>query len=126
MYAGKDYASDTEEYYRLKIYMENRLKIARHNEKYAKSQVSYKLAMNEFGDLVSVHSYLGRVLHKKWRSLSLVCCTAMLTLKAEQILKRAPWIILKFRITLPETKMKCIAPYWVTVVVVTHNLQKCC
>nr|AAO60046.1 midgut cysteine proteinase 3 [Rhipicephalus appendiculatus] len=49
---GKEYDSDTEEYYRLKIYMENRLKIARHNEKYAKSQVSYKLAMNEFGDLL--------------------------------------------------------------------------
>ncbi|XP_037578751.1 procathepsin L [Dermacentor silvarum] len=49
---GKDYDSDTEEYYRLKIYMENRMKIARHNEKYAKNQVSYKLAMNEFGDLL--------------------------------------------------------------------------
>uniref|UniRef100_A0A023FWK4 Putative cathepsin l-like cysteine proteinase b n=1 Tax=Amblyomma parvum TaxID=251391 RepID=A0A023FWK4_AMBPA len=49
---GKEYQSETEEYYRMKIYMENRLRIARHNEKYANNEVSYKLAMNEYGDLL--------------------------------------------------------------------------
>lgn len=59
---GKEYQSETEEYYRMKIYMENRLKIARHNAKYANNEVSYKLAMNEFGDLVRrrMHSCLSR------------------------------------------------------------------
>ncbi|CAN7951091.1 unnamed protein product, partial [Ixodes pacificus] len=50
--AGKSYLSETEEVFRLKIYMENRHKIAKHNEKYARGEVSYSLAMNEFGDML--------------------------------------------------------------------------
>lgn len=52
-FAGKSYLSETEEVFRLKIYMENRHKIAKHNEKYARGEVPYSMAMNEFGDMVS-------------------------------------------------------------------------
>lgn len=49
---GKSYLSDTEEMFRLKIYMENRHKIAKHNERFSRGEVSYSMAMNEFGDLL--------------------------------------------------------------------------
>lgn len=41
-----------EELLRFKIFSENSLLIARHNSKYAKGLVSYKLGMNQFGDLL--------------------------------------------------------------------------
>lgn len=41
-----------EELLRFKIFSENSLLIARHNAKYAKGLVSYKLGMNQFGDLL--------------------------------------------------------------------------
>lgn len=49
---GKSYLSDTEEMFRLKIYMENRHKIAKHNERYSRGEVPYSMAMNEFGDML--------------------------------------------------------------------------
>uniref|UniRef100_A0A2R5LIH6 Putative cathepsin l-like cysteine proteinase b n=1 Tax=Ornithodoros turicata TaxID=34597 RepID=A0A2R5LIH6_9ACAR len=49
---GKEYESKTEEHFRKKIFMENSHKVARHNAKFARNEVSYKLAMNEFGDLL--------------------------------------------------------------------------
>ena len=36
----------------MKVYLENRHKIANHNIRHAKGEVSYSLAMNHFGDVV--------------------------------------------------------------------------
>lgn len=40
-----------EEKLRMQIFMENQLKIVKYNKRYGKGEVSYKLAMNKFGDL---------------------------------------------------------------------------
>ncbi|XP_075551626.1 procathepsin L-like [Dermacentor variabilis] len=48
----KSYQSNMEELLRFKIFSENTLLVARHNEKYARGLVSYKLGMNQFGDLL--------------------------------------------------------------------------
>lgn len=37
----------------MKIFMENKHKIAIHNRKYEMKQISYKLEMNKYGDMVS-------------------------------------------------------------------------
>lgn len=50
---GKQYENDVEEKYRMKIYMENKRKVLRHNARHAKGEVKYKLALNHFADLVS-------------------------------------------------------------------------
>lgn len=44
---GKTYENDIEERFRMKIYLENRQRIARHNK-----DGSFKLAMNKYGDLL--------------------------------------------------------------------------
>jgi len=46
---GKRYDNEVEERFRMKIYLENRHRIARHN----KDNVGYTLAMNKYGDLLS-------------------------------------------------------------------------
>ncbi|XP_026689025.1 cathepsin L, partial [Diaphorina citri] len=57
---GKKYESDIEENFRLKIYMENKRRIAQHNAYYESGKVSFKLDMNHFGDMVSpARSYKG-------------------------------------------------------------------
>jgi len=48
----KGYASDTEENFRMKIYMENKAKIERHNAQAHAGLHSYFLKMNHFGDLL--------------------------------------------------------------------------
>ncbi|XP_074111599.1 cathepsin L [Cotesia typhae] len=48
----KQYENDVEEGFRMKIYMDNKHKIAQHNAKYEKGLVSYKLAINKFGDML--------------------------------------------------------------------------
>jgi len=45
---GKSYDNDIEERFRMKIYLENRHRIAKHN----KDAQHYKLAMNKYGDLL--------------------------------------------------------------------------
>lgn len=50
----KEYNSVIEESFRMKIYMENKHKIMKHNQLYEKNEVSYKLGMNEFGDMVNL------------------------------------------------------------------------
>ena len=45
----------------MKVYMENRHKVARHNILFEKGEKSYTLAMNHFGDLV--HHILWIVCH---------------------------------------------------------------
>ena len=48
----KRYNSDTEDNFRLKIYMENKAKIDRHNKKAYSGHHSYFLKMNKYGDLL--------------------------------------------------------------------------
>nr|CAD7263023.1 unnamed protein product [Timema shepardi] len=48
----KQYESATEEKFRLKIFMENRKKIAKHNARFEKGEVTYKVGMNRYGDMV--------------------------------------------------------------------------
>jgi len=48
----KSYNTDTEEKFRLKIFMDNRHKITKHNAKFVKGEVSYDLALNKYGDLL--------------------------------------------------------------------------
>ncbi|XP_046669393.1 procathepsin L-like [Homalodisca vitripennis] len=48
---NKSYSSDTEERFRMKIFMDNKNKIAKHNSRFEKGEVSFKLAMNHYGDM---------------------------------------------------------------------------
>nr|CAD7454114.1 unnamed protein product [Timema tahoe] len=48
----KQYESATEEKFRLKIFMENRNKIAKHNARFEKGEVTYKVGMNKYGDML--------------------------------------------------------------------------
>ena len=45
----KNYESDIEEKFRMKIYMDNKHMIAKHNENYEMKKVSYKMKMNNSG-----------------------------------------------------------------------------
>ena len=47
------YKNDVEERFRMKIFMDNKHKIAKHNGNYEMKKVSYKLKMNKYGDMVS-------------------------------------------------------------------------
>uniref|UniRef100_A0A1B6CPV5 Cathepsin L n=1 Tax=Clastoptera arizonana TaxID=38151 RepID=A0A1B6CPV5_9HEMI len=49
---SKSYDSEMEDKFRLKIFMDNRNKIAKHNAKYEKKLVSYSLKINHFGDML--------------------------------------------------------------------------
>lgn len=49
---AKRYADQSEENFRLKVFMENKHKIANHNKRAANGQKGYTLAMNSFGDLL--------------------------------------------------------------------------
>jgi len=49
---GRNYTDKLEEKFRLKIYMENKIKIARHNQMAHKGHKSYFLKMNHFGDML--------------------------------------------------------------------------
>lgn len=50
---NKNYKSDIEEKFRMKIFMDNKHKIAKHNGNYEMKKVSYKMKMNKYGDMVS-------------------------------------------------------------------------
>ncbi|XP_043529776.1 procathepsin L-like [Frieseomelitta varia] len=49
---NKTYKNDIEERFRMKIFMDNKYKIDKHNEDYEMKKVSYKLKMNKYGDLL--------------------------------------------------------------------------
>ncbi|CAL7952459.1 unnamed protein product [Xylocopa violacea] len=49
---NKVYKSDVEERFRMKIFMDNKHKIAKHNGNYEMKKVSYKLKMNKYGDML--------------------------------------------------------------------------
>lgn len=48
----KVYKTDTEENFRMKIFLENKQKIAKHNQEYEKGNKSYKLGLNKYADLL--------------------------------------------------------------------------
>lgn len=48
----KVYKSQIEEGYRMKIFLDNKRKIAEHNREYEMKRVSYKLGMNKYGDML--------------------------------------------------------------------------
>lgn len=48
----KVYKSDVEEKFRMKIFMDNKHKIAKHNANFEMKKVSYKLKMNKYGDML--------------------------------------------------------------------------
>ncbi|XP_023019574.1 cathepsin L-like peptidase isoform X2 [Leptinotarsa decemlineata] len=48
----KQYESETEERFRMKIFMENAHKVAKHNKLYALGLVSYKLGINKYADML--------------------------------------------------------------------------
>ncbi|KAL5280908.1 hypothetical protein ACFFRR_004740 [Megaselia abdita] len=48
----KNYENDVEEKFRMKIFQENRLVIAKHNQKYAQGLVSFKLGVNKYSDML--------------------------------------------------------------------------
>ena len=49
---GKAYSTSVEEEFRKKIYLENKLKIAQHNQLAQEGHHSYFLKMNHFGDFL--------------------------------------------------------------------------
>jgi len=49
---GKNYSSSVEEKFRMKIFLENKAKIARHNQRALKGQETFFMSMNHFGDLL--------------------------------------------------------------------------
>ena len=52
MLHGRNYDSQTEEKFRLKIFMENKAKIARHNMRASRGNHTFFLKMNHYGDMV--------------------------------------------------------------------------
>ncbi|KAL0127154.1 hypothetical protein PUN28_005438 [Cardiocondyla obscurior] len=48
----KIYKSSVEEGYRMKIFLDNKRKISEHNRKYETKEVSYKLGINKYGDML--------------------------------------------------------------------------
>lgn len=60
LHHSKKYKSETEEKFRMKIYAENRHKIAKHNQKYAAGEVSYKLGLNKYADMLH-HEFVDKM-----------------------------------------------------------------
>ncbi|CAG5002818.1 unnamed protein product [Parnassius apollo] len=49
---NKEYESEVEDKFRMKIYAENKHKIAKHNQKFARGLVTYRLKQNKYGDML--------------------------------------------------------------------------
>lgn len=69
IYPGKKY-EPSEERLRYKIYMENRHKIAKHNQHYHTKQVNYKLDLNKYADML--HSEFVQTLNGFNRSVKML------------------------------------------------------
>jgi len=65
----KTYESPTEEKFRLKIFMENKAKIEKHNRRAAKGAHSYQLKINEYGDMLS-HEFVSKMNGYKNRAVN--------------------------------------------------------
>uniref|UniRef100_T1H868 Cathepsin L n=1 Tax=Rhodnius prolixus TaxID=13249 RepID=T1H868_RHOPR len=50
---GKNYRNQFEEMFRMKIFLDNKKKIEEHNAKFEQGEVSYKMKMNHFGDMMA-------------------------------------------------------------------------
>ncbi|XP_063241692.1 collagen alpha-3(IX) chain-like isoform X2 [Bacillus rossius redtenbacheri] len=48
---GKKYSNKTEEKFRLKVFLDNWRKITKHNDRYERGEVTFKMGMNKYGDL---------------------------------------------------------------------------
>lgn len=64
---GKEYET-VEETFRLKVFAENKNKIAQHNQLFSKGLRSFKMKMNHFGDLLH-HEFIGMM--NGWRGSSM-------------------------------------------------------
>ena len=53
LFHGKNYSSSVEDKFRLKIFMENKAKIAKHNALFHQGEKSYSMKVNSYADLVS-------------------------------------------------------------------------
>ncbi|KAI8421371.1 hypothetical protein MSG28_009451 [Choristoneura fumiferana] len=68
---NKTYESKEEDKFRMKIYAENKHKIARHNQRYEQGQVTFRLKQNKYGDLLphefvhTMNGYNRTVKHNK-------------------------------------------------------------
>ncbi|XP_063241694.1 procathepsin L-like isoform X4 [Bacillus rossius redtenbacheri] len=49
---GKKYSNKTEEKFRLKVFLDNWRKITKHNDRYERGEVTFKMGMNKYGDLL--------------------------------------------------------------------------
>ncbi|KAK6631864.1 hypothetical protein RUM43_013930 [Polyplax serrata] len=49
---NKTYASDTEEKFRMKIFMDNKHKVMQHNKQFEKGEVTYQLKLNKYSDML--------------------------------------------------------------------------
>lgn len=48
----KEYKSEIEEKFRMKIFMDNKNKVEKHNRRFHKGEVSFTLKLNHFADMV--------------------------------------------------------------------------
>ncbi|XP_047531378.1 cathepsin L-like [Vanessa atalanta] len=58
----KSYENETEDRFRMKIYAENKLKMAKHNRRFERGEVTYRLGVNKYADKLQhefVHSTSG-------------------------------------------------------------------
>lgn len=63
IFLEKDYSNPEEEKFRMKIFMENKQRIAKHNSRYLMGHHSYQLEMNHYGDLLP-HEFSGNINYK--------------------------------------------------------------
>lgn len=50
---SKTYQNETEENYRMAVFLENKNKIDEHNEQFEKGLVTYKMGLNKYSDLTA-------------------------------------------------------------------------
>lgn len=48
----KVYENEVEERFRMKIFAENKHKVAKHNQRYERGEVSFKLSTNKYADML--------------------------------------------------------------------------
>ena len=63
---NKSYDSTNDEFFRKKVFMENKRLIAEHNARYYDGQVNFTLKMNHFGDMLR-NEYSGKFSHFFYR-----------------------------------------------------------
>jgi cathepsin L len=92
---SKAYKSPMEDKFRMKIYMENKAKIERHNALVAKGQKSYHLKMNKYGDLLH-HEFVANMngfLRSSSNKTKLMGATFLLPAHVESLPQDVDWRI---------------------------------